>query len=229
MASLVFVAVSAPSIYSQPPPGSQDRLDWILTEYEKATQKLETLQADLTHTKTNKMLNLSETVQATLKMKRPRKLLLDTQKPTPSKKIVNGDVAWIYEPQLNQAQKFDVRQNPNQVKEVNPLELAYTGKLDELRQKYTITLVGEEMSAGKRFFSLSLKLKDEESESKYSSILLKMQEGQWIPIEIRTSDENNEVEEVYQLRDLKLNKHVSDSDFTFTPPPGVEVVEPQKQ
>jgi outer membrane lipoprotein carrier protein len=206
-----------------------DRLDAVLSAYEAATAKMTTLQAKLIHTKTNKMLNVSETIKATLKMKRPRKLLLDATEPAPSKKVINGDVAWVYEPQLNQAQKFDISRNTNHVTGLNPLELAYTGKLDDLKRQYAITLAGEEKADGKTFVSLQLKLKDEDAESKYSTINLKMEEGQWIPIEIRTADDSGETEEQYRLSDLAVNKNISDSDFNFTPPFGVEVVEPQKQ
>jgi chaperone LolA len=213
----------------QAPASGQDRLDWILKEYEAASKKLKTLQANLTHTKTNKMLDVSETLRGRLKMKRPRKLLLDTTEPTPSKKIVNGDIAWIYEPKLNQAQKLYIKDNARGLKDINPLELAYAGDLDELKRYYTITLVGEETVAGKTFCTLSLKIKENEGEAKYASIVLKMEEGQWVPTEIKTSDEGGEVEEDYKLTDLVLDQHVSDSDFNFSPPLGVEVVEPQKE
>ena len=224
--ALSFVARTT---YPQAPVSGQDRLDWILKEYEAASKKLDTLQANLTHVKKNKMLDLSETLHGKLKMKRPRKLLLDTTDPTPSKKIVNGDTAWIYEPQLNQAQKLHINENSRQLRDINPLELAYAGNIEELRRHYMITLVGEEAVGGKTLCTVSLKLKDEEGEGKYSSIVLKMEEGQWVPTEIKTSDESGDVEEVYTLSDLVLNKHVSDSDFNFTPPKGVEVVEPQKE
>jgi outer membrane lipoprotein-sorting protein len=55
-----------------------------------------------------------------------------------------------------------------------------------------------------------------------------MEEGQWVPTQIKTADEGGDSEEDYELSDLVLNAHVSDSDFNFRPPKGVEVVEPQK-
>ncbi len=209
--------------------GNQGRLESILSEYEAATARLSTLQANLVYTKTNKLMQLSETIRAKLKMKRPRKLRMDVSDPTPSKKIVNGDIAWIYEPQLNQAQKFRIADGARQLRDVNPLELAYTGKLDELKKHYTISLVGEETSEAKTFAVIGLKLRDREAESRFASLRLKMVVGQWIPVEITTADEAGDVEEVYKLDDLVLNAQLSDSEFVFTPPAGVEVVEPQRE
>jgi len=139
---------------------------------------------------------------------------------------VNGDVAWIYEPELNQAQRIDLR-GGKVMKGANPLEMAFSGKVDDLRRDHNITLIKTEKNEkGKDVYTLELKPKGEEIEARHSSIKLKMEEGVWVPFEIVTTNLTGDTVETYILKNLKLNPFTLGWNFNWKPPHGVDVVNP---
>ncbi|NOZ20799.1 MAG: outer membrane lipoprotein carrier protein LolA [Planctomycetes bacterium] len=205
----------------------QKEVDRIVGEFKKATQALKALSANLEGSKVCKMMEFREDYKATLKMQRPKKLRIDYTEPYKELRVVNGDVAWIYEPEMNQAQRIDLSRRGQEVRGATPLELAFSGNVDELRRDYNITLVKtEKTEKGKTVYTLELKPKGEEVEAKYRSIQFKMKEGVWVPFEIVTTNLTGDTVETYILKDLKINPWTLGWNFNWKPPLGVDVVNP---
>ncbi|MEW6356288.1 MAG: outer-membrane lipoprotein carrier protein LolA [Planctomycetota bacterium] len=208
---------------------AQKEVDRIVGEFEKATRDLKALSADLGGSKVCKAMEFREEYEAKLKMQRPKKLRLDYTKPYKELRVVNGDLAWIYEPALNQAQHIDLSRRGQEVKGATPLELAFSGNVDDLRRDYNIALIKtEKTEKGKTVYTLEMKPKGEDIETKYSSIALKMEEGMWVPFEIVTTNLTGDTVETYILNNLKLNPFTLGWDFNWSPPLGVDVVDPME-
>ena len=75
----------------------------------------------------------------------------------------------------------------------------------------------------KRFYILDLQPKDPKAQ--YSDIRLWVEEGVWLPSRIELYESQGEVVNVIELKNIKLNKGMSDKLFVFDVPRGVEVIE----
>jgi len=202
-------------------------VDRIVDEFKKATQKLKAITADLEGLKVCKELDFEEPSKAKLRMMRPKKLHLHYSEPFEEKRIVNGDKAWIYEPELNQVRILDLSRRGSEVRGMNPLEMAFSGNVDDLRRDYNIRIVAKEKNdKGTLVYTLELKPKGEEIETKYSSIKLKMADGVWIPFEIVTVNLTGDTVETYKLNNLEINPFTLGwgGYFDFKKPDGVEEV-----
>jgi len=107
----------------------QKETDRIVEEFKKATKKLNSLKAHLDYSKVCEKMEFRQTLKAKLKMKRPKKLRLDYSERDGEAyeelRVVNGDLAWIYEPELNQAQRIDLSRRGKTVRGATPLEMLF--------------------------------------------------------------------------------------------------------
>jgi outer membrane lipoprotein-sorting protein len=71
---------------------------------------------------------------------------------------------------------------------------------------------------------VTLKLVPKDDQSFVKSMKVTIDEGSWIIRKVESVDVND-TETTYTVQDVKVNTHVRDSLFTFTPPPGTEVVD----
>ena len=69
-----------------------------------------------------------------------------------------------------------------------------------------------------------LKLVPKDDQSFIKSMKVWVEEGTWIIRKVETTDVND-TETTYTVRDVKLNSDIKDSRFSFTPPPGTELVD----
>jgi outer membrane lipoprotein-sorting protein len=122
---------------------NQKEVDQIVEQFKKATEKLNSLKAYLEGLKVCEKMEIREQSKGKLEMKRPKKLRLDYTEPVKELRIVNGDLAWIYEPELNQVQKIDLRNRGAEVRGATPLEMAFSGNVDDLRRDYNIQIVAK--------------------------------------------------------------------------------------
>ena len=71
-------------------------------------------------------------------------------------------------------------------------------------------------------------MKPNDPKSQYSDIRLWVEEGFWLPGKIELYESGGEVVNIIELKDIKLNKGMSDKLFIFDVPRGIEVIEPFK-
>lgn len=105
-------------------------------------------------------------------------------------------------------------------------EFGYGESIPAVRRDYTISLLETKDEGEKRFYILDLLPKNKKSQ--YSDIRLRVEEGFWLPDRIDLYESDGEVINSIELKNIKLNKGMSDKLFIFDVPRGVEVIEPMK-
>lgn len=199
-------------------------LDNVLLEMEKANEAFKTLKADIVYTRTITLLESTEVSQGEINYKKPKKLYLKFNPPRNEINIVDGKYVWVYHPAEKQAEKYEMDKNKQTSRGVSFFEFGYGESVNEAKMDYKITLLDKKEDDKKRFYILDLSPKNPKSQ--YSDIRLWAEEGFWLPSKIELYESDGEVVNVIELKNIKLNKGMSDKLFIFDVPRGVEVVEP---
>lgn len=199
-------------------------LDEVLTEIEKANEAFKTLKADIVYTRTITLLESAETSQGEMSYKKPKRLYLKFYPPRNEVNIVDGRHVWVYHPAEKQVEKYEMNKGKQSSLGLSFFEFGYGESVDAAKKNYTITLLETKVEGKKRFYLLDLLPKDKKSQ--YSDIRLWVEEGFWLPGRIELYESEGEVVNVIELKNMKLNKSISDKLFIFDVPRGVEVIEP---
>lgn len=201
-------------------------LDEILTEIEKANAAFKTLKADVVYVRTITLLESKEISEGELSYKKPDKVYLKFHPPRNEINVVDGKYVWIYHPEQKQVEKYEMKQSRQSSQGLGFFEFGYGESVSEVKKNYRITLLDTKNEGKKRFYLLGLQPKD--SKSQYSDIRLWIEEGFWLPGQIELYESQGEIINTIELKDIKLNKSMSDKLFVFDVPRGTEVIEPLK-
>lgn len=201
-------------------------LDDILSEIDKANNAFKTLKADVTFTRTITLLESTETSQGEMHYKKPKRLYLKFYPPRNEINVVDGKYVWVYHPAEKQVEKYEMNQSKQSSQGLSFFEFGYGESVESAKKDYTITLRETKEVGKKRFYILDLVPK--EPKSQYSNIRLWVEDGFWLPGRIELYESEGEVVNVIELKNIKLNKSMSDKLFIFKVPRGVEVIEPFK-
>ena len=185
-----------------------DRLD-------KHYNHIDTLQVNFNETYRGAGVNRGEA--GTLLLKKPGKMRWDYRQPRPKLFLSDGRTAWFYVPGEQQVRKAPVKalddlRSPLRYllgktrleKEFNGLSLAPDVKPSEAGN---VVLRGVPRSMGDRINQVLLEITPD---SRLRRIVIEEADGS-------TTE--------FQFSDEKINLALADSQFKFTPPPGVETVE----
>ncbi|HAL55681.1 MAG TPA: outer membrane lipoprotein carrier protein LolA [Bacteroidetes bacterium] len=154
---------------------------------------------------------IEQNFSGTLTMKRPNKFRVESEHQT---LVTDGSTVWAYSPVNKQVIVDRYKENQNSL---SPEQF-----LLRLPTNYYSSLIGREKSGDTRLVVLKLVPKDDQSFIK--SMKVWVEEGTWIIRKVETTDVND-TETTYTVRDVKLNSDIKDSRFSFTPPPGTELVD----
>ena len=199
-------------------------LDNVLAEMEKANEAFKTLKADIVYTRTITLLESTEVSQGEMNYKKPKKLYLKFNPPRNEINIVDGKYIWVYHPTEKQAEKYEMDKNKQSSRGVSFFDFGYGESVNEAKRDYKITLLDKKENDKKRFYILDLSPKNPKSQ--YSDIRLWVEEGFWLPSKIELYESDGEVVNVIELKNIKLNKGMSDKLFVFDVSRGVEIIEP---
>lgn len=201
-------------------------LDEVLAEIDKANTALKTLKADITFTRTITLLESTETSQGEMHYKKPKRLYLKFYPPRNEINIVDGKYVWVYHPAEKQAEKYEMDKSKQSSQGLSFFEFGYGESVESAKKDYKITLLETKEEGKKRFYILDLLPKDPKSQ--YCDIRLWVEDGFWLPVRIELYESEGEVVNIIELKNIKLNKSMSDKLFIFDVPRGVEVIEPFK-
>jgi len=155
--------------------------------------------------------NIEQRFTGTLIMKKPRMYRIESEHQT---LVTDGTTVWAYSPVNKQVvvDKYKEKQNS-----ISP-DLF----LLNLPSDYYSTLLGKETEAEKSLLTVKLVPKDDRSFIK--SVKLWIVDGTWDVRKILIVDVN-ETETMYVIDRLSQNTAINDSLFSFSPPPGTEIVD----
>ncbi|BBO16791.1 periplasmic chaperone, LolA [Candidatus Brocadia pituitae] len=201
-------------------------LDEVLAEVEKANNAFKTLKADITFTRTITLLESTEVSKGEMNYKKPKRLYLKFHPPRNEINVVDGKYVWVYHPVEKQVERYSMERGKQSSQGLSFFEFGYGESVQAVKKDYNITLVEIRDEGKKRFYILDLLPKDPKSQ--YSNIRLWVQEGFWLPERIELYESAGEVVNSIELKNIKLNKGLSDKLFIFDVPRGVEIIEPLK-
>jgi len=195
----------------------------ILSEMEKANTAFKTLKAGIVYTRTITLLESTEVSEGELSYKKPKRMYLKFYPPRNEVNVVDGKYVWVYHPSEKQVEKYEMIDSRQSSQGVSFFEFGYGESVEAAKRDYTITLMDTKEDGKKRFYILNLQPKDPKAQ--YSDIRLWVEEGFWLPGRIELCESQGEVVNVIELKNIKLNKGMSDKLFVFDVPRGVEVIE----
>lgn len=205
---------------------AEKNLGEILTEIEKANNAFKTLKADMTLTRTITLLESTEVAQAEMSYKKPKRLYLKFRAPRNEINVVDGKYIWVYHPAEKQVEKYDMAGGKQSSQSLSFFEFGYGESVRAVEKDYTVSLLETKNEGKKRFYILDLLPKNPKSQ--YSDIRLWVEEGFWLPVRIELHESAGEVVNCIELKNIRLNKGMSDKLFIFDVPKGVEIIEPLK-
>jgi len=195
----------------------------ILAEMEKANTAFKTLKASIVYTRAITLLEYTEVSEGELSYKKPKRMYLKFYPPRDEVNVVDGKYVWVYHPAEKQVEKYEMTGGKQSSQGVSFFEFGYGESVEAAKKDYTITLLNTKEDGKKRFYILDLQPKDPKAQ--YSDIRLWVEEGVWLPGRIELYESQGEVVNVIELKNIKLNKGMSDKLFIFDVPRGVEVIE----
>jgi len=201
-------------------------IDGILDEIEKANTTFKTMKADITFTRTITLLESTDVSHGELCYKKPKRLYLKFYPPRNEVNIVDGKYVWVYHPDEKQVEKYEMSKGKQSSQSMSFFEFGYGESVGEAKKNYKITLIDTKEEEAKQVYILDLKPKDPKSQ--YSYIKLWVEDGFWLPHRIELGESGGEVVNTIEMKNIKLNKSVSDKLFTFDVPRNVEIIEPFK-
>ncbi|MEE9200880.1 MAG: outer membrane lipoprotein carrier protein LolA [Candidatus Brocadiales bacterium] len=219
------VSLNGPSLFA----GERLDLDGVLNAMDAATVDFESLQANITYTRSIFLLDEEEIAEGTLKYKKPRKMRLEFEPPRDEIDVSNGEFFWIYKPNEKQVEKYQL--SGEETTELSFFEFGYEGSVDKAKENYFIESVPNSGTEGAKedegAYILKLIPKPSATQMpQYNEIVLWVDDSIWLPVRMEFYESDGEIINRIELWEIKVNEPLDDDIFQFEVPEGVEVVEP---
>lgn len=199
-------------------------LDAVLSRIDRAAAGINSLAAQVISLKYTKLVNDATVEKGDFYFQRTRQgpqIALDITKPYRRIFIYRDDTGWIYQPQIKQAQEFDLRRNRGMVTQF--LLLGLGGGGHALQQSFDVAL--EPSERGNTLVHLHLVPKRNAAGASIASIDLWYDPSLWIAVAQQVNQPSGDYQRL-NYSHIKINPHISASHFA-TKFPGARIVRPQ--
>jgi outer membrane lipoprotein-sorting protein len=197
----------------------------VLTKMEQAGKNLKTLQAGISQQKIDRTLGVPENSAGTLFYKAAaagnERVLLQYTSPIPETVSVVGDKVTIFQPKINQVFVTTRKASANKNRSLGFLGLGYSEAAVQLRDKYAITILGEDTINGVKTTQIQLDPKDK-SEG-VLGIQLWVAHDTWLPVKYFVVEKSAKT--TITLSAMKTNQDLPDSKFEIDGAEGATVVQ----
>ncbi|RZU45285.1 outer membrane lipoprotein carrier protein [Fluviicoccus keumensis] len=154
-----------------------------------------------------------QTLSGQMLVRRPGYFRWDTEKPFTQQIIANGEVVWVYDPELQQATRQLLDKQVG-----NTPALLLSGDSAKMSESFTIS-EDKEKVAGKSRKTFVLKPKDKDA--LFETLRVSFSGSQLTGMQLRDSlGQKTDI----TFSQIKVNGKIADSVFQFTPPKGVDVI-----
>lgn len=181
-----------------------ERLEFLLSG-------VSTLTADVTQLIVESSGGVLEESTIKMKLKKPDGFYWETIEPFPELIVTNGIKLWNYQPDLEQVVVEDWQSDQSEL-----AAQLLSGRTETLVEEYAIKLVQPTPKAE------NFTLTPIASDSVYSTISIQFVDTTLDAIYLNTK---NGEQTVWQFSDIQNNITLADSEFSFVPPEGIEVIE----
>ena len=141
-------------------------------------------------------------------VERGNKFRWDTKSPSEQLIVANGSSMWVYDKDLQQATKQSVN---NQVGDAPALLLS--GDPNQITHNFTVS----QPSKGKNYYVL----KPKSSSANFRDLSISFNGGK--PVMMVLNDSIGQTTSI-RFSNININKNIPASQFSFTPPKGVDVI-----
>ncbi|MBI4537809.1 MAG: outer membrane lipoprotein chaperone LolA [candidate division NC10 bacterium] len=220
--ALLLAAAGVPAAAAERPRNADPAgLAEIVQRVESACKGVQDLSAKFSQTATNRALGQVQEASGLFLLKRPGKMRWEYQKPEAYLIVTDGKSLWVYRPVEKEVRVQEVEQAFS-----SRIPISFLAGDCDLKREFDISKVEH---AGTRGSGASiLDLKPKRPEGGIARVLLEVSLKNYA-IEKTTLFDAYGNTTVVAFSDLKLNGGLSDSQFAFSPPPGVTVVRPPQR
>lgn len=155
---------------------------------------------------------LLQSTQGVFKIKRPGLYLWQSAEPYPQTIVGNGQTIWVYDPDLEQVTITPQAQMP-----LNPAMLL-SGGIDDLSARFSIEQVTQNRPKGQSVFNLT---PVNTVNAPFIMVSLTFVNDQIASAELT---DRLAQKTLMRFTDLKANTLINDTEFTFVPPQGTDVL-----
>ena len=199
------------------PAAAAPTLDEAVNALEQAQRRVTDLKAPFRQAALNKALNQTVEARGTLYLKKPGRLRWEYQTPTPQEIVSDGTRLWIYTPELKQV---NVSAAPAVL--VGPAGSFLQG-LGQVREHFEPRFLNPAQPTDADGLVV-LDLVPKRPQPLMTRLIVSVDPRSWLVRQAVIHDELGNTVTV-RFGDTVVNSGLSDSLFTFVPPPGVAVVQ----
>ena len=131
--------------------------------------------------------------------------------------VVDGEFMWNYDPKTNTVIKMKMPDTPILG------EIDYTGIIGDFLNETDVSLLGMEKIDGRSTYLLETKTKEEGEGLLIDRMKLWVDKETWMPLRYEMYDSSGDLRMELEIRDLKVNQGIPDSEFVFEVPEGATV------
>ncbi len=215
-AAMYRAAASAPA-----PPAAPARLDVkaVTAEVQKRYDGAADFRARFSQTLTSAAMGRKTSSSGEVAFKKPGRMRWDYTQPDKSTYVTDGGVLWLYEPDDRQAFKQDLKGSQL------PAALAFLTGKGKLASEFDIAFADKSGRGGPGDYVLALSPKAAEAQVK--TIVFVVDPRTFDVRESVITDGQGNVNDIV-FADIRVNTKVPDTQFKFSPPAGVRVIDTAK-
>jgi outer membrane lipoprotein carrier protein len=203
------------------PPAAPARLEVkaVTAEVQKRYDGASDFRARFSQTLTSAAMGRKTSSSGEVAFKKPGRMRWDYEKPDKSTYVTDGGVLWLYEPDDKQAFKQELKTSQL------PAALAFLTGKGKLASEFEIVFADKPAygTAADYVLSLSPKL----AEPQVKTILFVVDAKTFDVRESVITDGQGNVNDIV-FADIRVNTKIPESQFKFTPPAGVRVIDTAK-
>jgi outer membrane lipoprotein-sorting protein len=194
--------------------------DAVLAKLEKANEAVKDLRAKLTYTRAIPLLDEKQTCEGTLAYLKPDRMVLKLGKPREEEIYTDGESWWVVSHRDKQVEHYKVADDQKAAQEASFLEFGLGSDTAKLKESYRITLSDEKQKGDETRWTLKLVPKLDGGPSRFSKIEVVVSSEGNLPVEIRLSESDGEIEHRFELADVKQNVGLKEEDLKLEMPRG---------
>ena len=215
----VSVSPPAPAPAPAPAPGPRLNVALVVDRVQKRYDDAADFRARFNQTLTNAAFKRKTSLTGEVLLKKPGRMRWNYQTPDPKMYLADGDLLWLYEPEDKQAFKQDLKTSQL------PAALAFLTGKGKLAAEFDITFAKDSRVGGSRDYVLALSPKQPQPQVK--AIIFVVDQDTFQVRESMITDAQGNINDLL-FSDIKINGHLSDATFRWTPPAGVRVIDAAK-
>jgi outer membrane lipoprotein carrier protein len=193
--------------------------DSVLDRAVAAFQQVTTLRADFVQRLRDPMLGTDDSSRGEFLQQRPNKVAMRWREPAGDMLVVDGQTLWVYLPSSTPGQvvRSDIEGRPGQSPDV------VAEFLERPRERFTITYVKSE-AVGSRMADVLQFVPKQQENAAYRRVQIWVDRQDAVPRQVEIHEVSGAVRRITFDR-MRINSAIPARMFTFTPPPGMRVVD----